>query len=332
MPSKSDDSKQTEQVNIPFMPLVSIITPSYNQGNFIRRTIESVLNQSYPNIEYWVIDGGSKDNTISILKEYENEPRFHWLSEPDLGQGDAVNKGWKLSKGDILGWLNSDDTYFEGAVQTQVEALINHPEVGLVYGDALFIDESDKIIGNYHTRPFERERFLYVSSIAQPTAFFYRNLLEKVGLINVNLHYALDFEFFLRLMWYTKFLYIRKQVASYRLHQSSKTVDGYKQMLSETIVVVKQICDEHPVALTKTKMKAISDWYWMGAINSLDAGNYADARRYAKDAINSYPIRPRMGIVLLKVFDTAFHTKVLETVVGLMDKATYKLDTLKNCK
>ncbi len=101
------------------MPLVSIITPSYNQGSFIRRTIESVLNQSYPNIEYWVIDGGSKDDTISILKEYENDLRFHWLSESDKGQGDAVNKGWQLCKGNILGWLNSDDTYLEDAVKIQ---------------------------------------------------------------------------------------------------------------------------------------------------------------------------------------------------------------------
>lgn len=323
MPSKSGDSIQADQVNNASMPLVSIVTPSYNQGNFIQRTIESVLSQSYPNIEYWVIDGGSKDNTISILKEYENDPRFHWFSEPDTGQGDAVNKGWKLAQGDILGWLNSDDTYLENAIKTQVEALINHQEVGLVYGDALFIDESDKIIGNYHTRPFDQKRFLHVSSIAQPTAFFYRNLLEKVGLININLHYALDFEFFLRLMWHTTFLYTGKQVATYRLHQSSKTVDGYKQMLSETITVVKQVCDEYPVILAETKMKAISDWYWMGAINSLETGDYTNVRQYAKDAINSYLIRPRMGIVLLKLFDTVFHTKVFETVVKLIDKVAY---------
>lgn len=329
MPSNSDNSKQAEQINKPFMPLVSIITPSYNQGNFIQRTIESVLSQSYPNIEYWVIDGGSKDNTISILKEYEKDPRFHWFSEPDVGQGDAVNKGWKLAQGDILGWLNSDDTYLENAVKTQVEALINHQEVGLVYGDALFIDESDKIVGSYHTRPFERKRFLHVSSIAQPTAFFHRNLLEKVGLLNTNLHYALDFEFFLRLMWHTTFLYTGKQVATYRLHQSSKTVDGYKQMLSETIEVVKQVCDEYPVVLAKTKMKAISDWYWMGAINSLEARDYTNVRQYAKDAISSYPIRPRMGIVLLKFIDTVFHTKVFETVVKLIDEVAHKLNNIK---
>ncbi len=329
MPSKSDDSKQAAQFNNPFMPLVSIITPSYNQGNFIQRTIESVLNQSYSNIEYWVIDGGSKDHTISILKEYENDPRFHWLSEPDQGQGDAVNKGWQLCKGDILGWLNSDDTYFEDAVKTQVEALINLQEVGLVYGDALFIDENDKTIGNYHTRPFNRKRFLHVSSIPQPTAFFYRSLLEKVGLLNINLHYALDYEFFLRLMWHTTFLYTGKQVATYRLHPASKTIDSYKQMLEESIAIVKQVCDEYPVTLAETKMKAISDWYWMGAINSLESGNYADVRQYAKDAMESYLIRPRIGIFLLKVFDTIFHTKVFETAVQLIDEITYKLNTNK---
>ncbi len=330
MRSKSNNSNQTEQIDNSFIPLVSIITPSYNQGTFIRRTIESVLNQSYPNIEYWVIDGGSKDNTISILKEYESDPRFHWLSEPDRGQGDAVNKGWQLSEGDILGWLNSDDTYLEGAVKTQIESLINHQEVGLVYGDALFIDENDNIIGNYHTRPFDQKRFLHVSSIAQPTAFFHRNLLEKVGLLNINLNYALDFEFFLRLMWHTKFLYTRKQVATYRLHQSSKTVDGYKQMLRETIAVVKQVCDKYPEVLAGTKMKAISDWYWMGALNSLESKNYAEVRQYARDAIGSYSIRPRIGIFLLKAFDTVFHTKVFETVVGFIDKVAYMLINTKS--
>ena len=329
MPSKSDDFKQAAQLNNPFMPLVSIITPSYNQGNFIQRTIESVLNQSYSNIEYWVIDGGSKDNTVSILKDYENDPRFHWLSEPDKGQGDAVNKGWQLSEGDILGWLNSDDTYLEDAVKTQVEILINCQEVGLVYGDALFIDENDKTIGNYHTRPFNRKRFLHVSSIPQPTAFFHRNLLKKVGLLNTNLHYALDYEFFLRLMWHTTFLYTGKQVATYRLHPASKTVDSYKQMLEESIAIVKQVCDQYPVALAETKMKAISDWYWMGAINSLESGNYTDVRQYAKDAIESYPIRPRIGIFLLKVFDTVFHTQVFETAIIIIDEITYKLNTNK---
>lgn len=329
MLSKPDASEQREQIDNSFLPLVSVITPSYNQGDFIRRTIESVLSQSYPNIEYWVIDGGSKDHTISILKEYENDPRFHWLSELDKGQGDAVNKGWQLCQGDILGWLNSDDTYLEDAIKTQVGELIEHQEIGLVYGNALFIDESDKIVGNYHTRPFDRKRFLHVSSIAQPTAFFRRSLLKKSGLLNINLHYALDFEFFLRLMWHTTFLYTGKQVATYRLHQSSKTVDGYKQMLSETIAVVKQVCDEYPAVLNRTKKKAVSDWYWMGAINSLESGNYADVRQYARNAIGSYPIRPRIGIFLLKVFDTIFHTKSFESAVGLIDRVTYKLNTTK---
>src|SRR5262245_26632601 len=95
----------------PSLPLVSIVTPSYNQGAFIRETIESVLSQDYPKIEYWVIDGGSTDETIAILKHFEQDPRFHWMSERDQGQSDAVNKGWSRSRGEIFGWLNSDDIY-----------------------------------------------------------------------------------------------------------------------------------------------------------------------------------------------------------------------------
>src|SRR4051812_10184477 len=112
----------------PALPLVSIVTPSYNQGRFIRETINSVLSQDYPNVEYWVIDGGSTDETITILREYEHDARFHWISEPDRGQSDAINKGWRRSRGEILAWLNSDDTYLPGAIRAHVQALRQHQD------------------------------------------------------------------------------------------------------------------------------------------------------------------------------------------------------------
>src|SRR5438128_2723095 len=119
------------------LPLVSIVTPSFNQGIYIRATIESVLSQDYPNLEYWVIDAGSEDETLNVLKLYNNDPRFHWISEPDNGQSDAINKGWSRCNGEILAWLGSDDLYCPGTITSQVNYLRSHPSVDAVYSDAI---------------------------------------------------------------------------------------------------------------------------------------------------------------------------------------------------
>lgn len=123
-------------------PLVSIVTPSYNQGRYIEKTIRSVLNQDYPDLEYIVVDGGSTDHTLDILRKYEG--RIRWVSERDGGQSEAVNKGFRMSRGEILGWLNSDDTYCPGAVRQAVTFLMEHPSVAMVYGDGYEIDEQGK--------------------------------------------------------------------------------------------------------------------------------------------------------------------------------------------
>ena len=314
------DSSQSNLVCDSSLPLVSIVTPSYNQGQFIRQTIDSVLSQDYPNIEYWVIDGGSTDNTMAILQDYHHDRRLRWVSEPDRGQADAVNRGWKLCQGEILGWLNSDDVYLEQAISRQVQALLAHPQVGVVYGDAILTDESDQVIGRYHTRPFDRTRFLHVSSIPQPTAFLRRSLIEQYGGLDLQWHYALDFELFLRLMWHTDFLYTGYEVATYRFHTSSKTVSHYDRMLAETIAVVEQICDAHPQELPHVRSKAVSDWYWMGVMNSLEAGNYAQGLTYAQAALRMALLRPRMAMVSLKLIDHIFHLQLSDMVISWLDR------------
>ena len=125
-------------------PLVSIVTPSYNHGRYIEETIQSVLNQDYPNLEYLVIDGGSSDNTVEILKKYEG--RLTWISEKDRGQADAINKGFRMANGEILAWLNSDDTYLPGAVQHSVRYLEAHSEVAMLYGEGYHIDAEGEFI------------------------------------------------------------------------------------------------------------------------------------------------------------------------------------------
>lgn len=296
--------------NDPALPLVSIVTPSYNQGRFIRETIESVLSQDYPNIEYWVIDGGSSDETCAILQEYAHDPRLHWLSEPDQGQGDAVNKGWARCRGEILGWLNSDDTYLPGAVRAQVQALCAHPDVGVVYGDAVYTDAQGNPGRLYRTRAFNRRRFLHVSAIAQPSAFVRRALVQEHGLLDIHLYNAMDYEFFVRLMWHTNFYYNKQTVATFRLHESGKTVSGYRRAVSEALAVARRACDEHAASLGNIKHKITADWYWAGATSSLEAGRYKDWLAYSVVAIRSYPFSPRMAMVGLKTFDRVFHTRI----------------------
>lgn len=178
---------------------VSIITPSYNQGQFIERTILSVLEQDYPNIEYIVMDGGSTDNTVEILKKYED--RLIWKSEPDKGQSDAINKGWRMATGEIIAWINSDDTYQPGAIRIVANYFFNHPKVDAVFGDGGRIDESDKKIGVFKAGPVNLRRWLYHGEIyvSQPSTFFRRSVIDRIGLLDPTLHLNMDHDYWIRM-------------------------------------------------------------------------------------------------------------------------------------
>src|SRR5437016_13220935 len=138
------------------LPLVSIVTPAYNQRRFLRRTIDSVLNQDYPRIEYFVFDGGSTDQSVDILQSYG--ARFFWVSQRDHGQSDAINQGLQRARGDILAYLNSDDILLPGAISKVVEHFRGHPDWDLLYGNAHTIDEDDRVLGEYPTAPSDFER------------------------------------------------------------------------------------------------------------------------------------------------------------------------------
>ncbi len=168
------------------LPLVSIVTPSYNQGAFIEETIRSVLSQDYPRIEYIVVDGGSTDGTLSILRKYGDH--LTWFSEPDKGQSDAINKGFRKSHGEILAWLNSDDIYLPGAVRTAAGYLAVHPEVAMVYGDCHMVDEQGQVVGrSIWIEDFDLMRLVEdLNYIHQPAAFFCRQAFEGVGMSGLS--------------------------------------------------------------------------------------------------------------------------------------------------
>jgi len=219
------------------LPLVSIVTPSLNQGQFIRNTIESVLSQDYPNIEYWVMDGGSQDETVEILKSYGEKIR--WVSEVDSGQSQAVNKGWAQAQGEILGWVNADDLLKPSAVRQAVNALLADESIGAVYGNTNYIDEMGDFIQAYPARSFDYEKLAGETEnfIPQPSVFVRRNVIEKVGFLNESLHYVMDYDLWLRIGLMTPMKYLSMEMASLRLHSTAKTIKAMHKFADEFVTM-----------------------------------------------------------------------------------------------
>ena len=204
-------------------PRVSIITPSYNKGQFIEETIQSVLNQTYQNIEFIVMDGGSTDETLDILKKYGS--LLSWKSEQDSGQSDAINKGWKSAKGEIIAYLNADDIYYSTTVETVVNYFNDHPETKIIYGDGVLTDESGKEIGRHNSGSFCYHELLYGKNfILQPTVFFRRELLTQIGYLDTTLHLTMDLDFWIRAGYRYPFGYIQQpSLAGAKIYAGTKT-------------------------------------------------------------------------------------------------------------
>jgi glycosyltransferase involved in cell wall biosynthesis len=224
------------------VPKISIITPAFNQGPFIEATIRSVINQEYPNLEYMILDGGSSDETVSIIKKYARHITY-WHSKPDRGQADAINQGLKMATGDILAWLNSDDLYAADAFQLLASYHHHHPDVGCIVGDLGFIDASGHPLYVRKAIPFHFKTALYGGAmVPQPATFFTRAALQRSGLLNESLHYLLDYEFFLRMyVAGVRFGLLQKKLADFRLHEESKTVREYHQhfWLDQQSIILK---------------------------------------------------------------------------------------------
>jgi len=204
------------------LPSISVITPSYNQGRFIEETVQSVLSQDVPALEYMVIDGGSTDETVKILKRYGS--RIRWVSEKDNGQADAINKGIKTTRGEIVGYLNSDDIYYPGALNAVLAFFKKHPEVDVVYGDANHIGLDGTVIEPYYTEDWDYDRFKEVCFLCQPSVFFKRRLIKEAGLFDSSLQYCMDYEYWLRLGAITPFARLNKKLAGSRMYGENKTL------------------------------------------------------------------------------------------------------------
>ncbi|MDJ0889470.1 MAG: glycosyltransferase [Desulfobacterales bacterium] len=235
----TENSHESHRLIPETMPLVSIVTPSYNQGRFIKKTIESVLSQNYPNIEYVVIDGGSSDQTVDILRSYGD--RLEWVSEPDRGQTDAINKGMARVQGEILAYLNSDDVLAPGAIERIVNYFKSNPDCDMVYGNADYIDEDDKVTGKYDTDQYSFDRLLEDCMVCQPAAFWRRRIAEKVGPFDDQLNYAMDYDYWLRMAKAGgKICFLPQKLACSRLYPETKTQSERTKIFKEIFRICKK--------------------------------------------------------------------------------------------
>lgn len=220
-------------------PKITIVTPSYNQAAFIEEALWSVKNQRYPLVEHCVVDGGSTDETVKILNRYSSQSgweHLRWISEPDRGQSDALNKGFRMATGDIVGWLNSDDRYRRGCFHAVLDEFANSPGTDLLYGDYTYIDERGRVWKIRREIEFSRFILSYHRVLYIPTTstFFRRRIFDEDNWIDLRFHYAMDYEFFLRLAEKGyRFQHVPKLLADFRWHRDSKSGAHPEKQLAE---------------------------------------------------------------------------------------------------
>lgn len=226
----------------PSFPKISIVTPSYNQGKFLERTILSVLNQNYPNLEYIIIDGGSNDNSVEIIKKYEKFISY-WVSEPDNGQAHALKKGFDKSTGEIMAYLNSDDTYCPGTLYIIANLFKENPQVDVIYGAINLIDEDDNIIArrDMSSYKFDFSILLFESSLPQQAVFWRRDIYIKSGGIDPSFLFCMDKDLWVRFkLSGAQFLRVNKVLANFRLHSLNKsfTIDDIRK--EEDLLIIER--------------------------------------------------------------------------------------------
>ena len=283
-------------------PVISVITPSFNQGPFIEETIRSVLLQGYPNLEYIIIDGGSTDETVEILRKYEPWLAY-WVSESDRGQSHAINKGWAQAKGDWLGWLNSDDIYLLGTFQRVASCFAQTPEIDLIYGDVAYVNQDGSHRTLFHSIPFDLKSLaLRGGGIHTPAVFWQRRLNDLAGLLDERYHFSMDNDFWLRVARHAHGRYLPVVMGTFRRHDDSKTVHSEFKLVCETHQIFLHHLPQTPydsLLNEAEKRQVLGGFVWLMGVMAELAGHHADAQRYFVEAIVTYRLLEAPNVAAL---------------------------------
>lgn len=263
-------------------PLISIVTPSFNQAKYLEQTIQSVLSQEYPSIEYLIVDGGSTDGSTDIIKNYSDRLAW-WVSEKDRGQADAVNKGFAKAQGKYCGWVNSDDLYVPDAIQQAVTILEQNADVGFVFGDVKSIDENTHTTNIMRYGNWKLEDLMRFNIIGQPGVFFRKDLWDRVGGLDINYHFLLDHHLWLRLAVEAGMVYSGKIWAAARFHSAAKNVANTSMFGVEAIRLAQWISESPKFSdrWEENKNKVWAGAFRIKARYLLDGGN-------SKESIKAY--------------------------------------------
>lgn len=306
--------------------LVSVIVPSYNQGQYIGATIDSILQQDYPNLECIVMDGGSTDTTVDVLKRYDDS-RLTWVSEKDHGQSDAINKGMRVAKGDLLTFINSDDLLLPGALSQIVRYFEQHPNTDAIFGDVQLIAADGSPIGIMQGQPFDLEAALTGGQpVTQQGSVWRRSVTEKIGLLDDALHFTMDLDYWLRIaLAGLRLDYVPGMRAAFRRHATSKSTSLQTGFLKDWATMLGKVYDDARIPAEIARLKeqsfAFVDWgwaktYWM-------QGDYAAARPLLRRFLRGGK-RGRRVIAATMLIDNTLHTPLTRLVAAVYRRMTGK--------
>ena len=254
-------------------PVISIITPSYNQAAYLEQTIRSVLEQDYPQTEYMVVDGESTDGSVDIIRKYDGRLAW-WVSEADSGQADAINKGLARASGEIVAWLNSDDYYLPKTIPAVMDLFAKHPEAGLIYGDVLSVDGEGNPINIQRFQPYTLDDMMAFKIISQPAVFMRRSILEKAGYLDPSYHFLLDHHLWLRMVQLAPFVYSPQILAAARYHDDAKNISHAEQFGGEAFKILEWMEAQPALAgrLLENKPEIMAGAHHLNAFYLVEAG------------------------------------------------------------
>ena len=274
------------------LPLVSIITPSFNQAKYLEYTMRSVLEQDYPNLEYLVADGGSTDGSQDIIRKYSSRLSW-WVSEKDSGQAEGINKGLQRAQGEIIAWLNSDDMFASGAIRKAVKVLMEKPELGMVFSNVFSIDADNVVFNTMRYEDYGLAELMAFNIIGQPGVFMRRWALEKAGLLDPAYQYLLDHQLWLRIAMYASIQHVDDYFAAARFHPAAKNVAMAAKFGHEAFAMVDWMKSQPELdeIYARDRRKILAGAYLLSARYLLDGGMNANALGHYLKSLWYHPAR-----------------------------------------